>query len=64
MYFCFISSINIITEYLYLRKRPQRKHILKILGSQIKNIQTGVHVDQEIHKADVVFVKSTLNLEI
>ena len=35
-----------------------------MLGSLIKNIQTGLQVDQEILKSDVVFVKSTLNWEM
>ena len=45
------------------RKSPQGKHILKTLASQIKYIQTGLHVDQGIHKPDVIFVKVT-NFEL
>ena len=47
-----------------LRKIPQRKHVLKVLRSQIKNIRTGLLVDQGIDKPDVVFVKLNLNREI
>ena len=43
------------------KKRPQGKHIFKNIGSQITSIQNELHVDQEIHKLDVAFVKSTLN---
>ena len=46
------------------KKNTTQKNILKIIGFQIKNIKTGLHVDQEIHNSDVVFVKSILNWEI
>ena len=39
-------------------KKKKHKENFKILGSQIKNVQIGLHLDQVMHKPDVVFVKS------
>ena len=39
-------------------QKKKHKENFKILGSQIKNVQIGLHLDQVMHKPDVVFVKS------
>ena len=40
------------------KKKNHKENNFKILGPQIKNVQIGLHLDQVMHKPDVVFVKS------